>query len=161
MSLARIERLLCGDGRGLVLSGGGARGFAHIGVMRALHEAGISPDSLGGTSMGALIAASYALYDDLDVLREVTAQFGSRRRILDWTLPVSSLVSSKRVGRILRDIFGTRSFSDLKIPLFTLATDLSHSREEIFVRESSMMPSGQVSPSRYFLSLHSGLDICS
>ena len=58
--MARLARLLTGRATGVVLSGGGARGFAHIGALRALHEAGVPIDAVGGTSIGAIIAALWA-----------------------------------------------------------------------------------------------------
>ena len=59
--VARLARMITGTGCGLVLGGGGARGLAHLGVMRALEEAGVPIDVVGGTSMGAMMAAVYAL----------------------------------------------------------------------------------------------------
>jgi NTE family protein len=133
-SVERTARLLTGRGIGLVLSGGGARGFAHIGVLRALEKAGIKLDSLGGTSMGALVAAAYAIYGDIDSVEEITARFSRRRKILDWTIPVSSLTSSHKVGRVLRAILGDWRFEDLEFPLFVVASDLAHFKEVVFTR---------------------------
>jgi predicted acylesterase/phospholipase RssA len=132
----QMYRLLSGQGRGLVLSGGGARGFAHIGVLKALEEFGQEPDSLGGTSMGGLVAATYAIHRDLKIVEEITARFSSRRNILDWTLPISSLTASKKVGKMLRSILGEYQFSDLSYPLFIIACDIQGSKEIQFTEGS-------------------------
>jgi hypothetical protein len=82
----RLARQLTGRTVGLVLSSGGARGHAHIGAPRALEEAGIEVDQIGGTSMGALVGALYALGHRPDVLTQKAASFSARRKLLDMTL---------------------------------------------------------------------------
>ena len=74
---ARLARFLTGTAVGLVLSGGGARGFAHIGVIRALNERHIPIDFIGGTSMGAVIAAQYALGWDWQTMAQVIAELAA------------------------------------------------------------------------------------
>ena len=96
----RLARFLGGTAVGLVLGGGGARGFAHIGVMRALDEAGIPIDRVGGTSMGAMIAAQWARGHDWKEIRTSTARAGSSCGLTSsspcrW----SSVLSSKAARR--------------------------------------------------------------
>lgn len=120
---ARLARFLTGTAVGVVLGGGGARGFAHLGVLRALEQAGIVVDLIGGNSMGALIGAQYACGVPLDEIRERTMRFalGGERP----TIPVISIVSGRRVERDLRKMFGDRLVDGLWRPFFAAACNLS------------------------------------
>ena len=120
---ARLARFLTGKATGVVLGGGGARGFAHLGVLRALEQSGIAVDLIGGNSMGALLGAQYACGLPLDEIREQTMRFarGGERP----TVPVISLVSGKRVQRDLQRMFGERSVDALWRPFFAAACNLS------------------------------------
>lgn len=123
----RLARLLTGTAVGVVLGGGGARGFAHIGVLRALQEAGIPVDLLGGNSMGALIGSQLALGHGLDSLRERILGFvaGGERP----TLPMVSLLSGRRMERNLRQLCrldgGDPQIDGLWTPFFAAACNLS------------------------------------
>ena len=119
----RLARFLTGKATGVVLGGGGARGFAHLGVLRALEQHGIVVDLIGGNSMGALLGAQYACGWPLDEIREQTMRFarGGERP----TVPVISLVSGKRVQRDLQRMFGDRSVDALWRPFFAAACNLS------------------------------------
>lgn len=122
----RIARLLTGRAVGLVLSGGGARGFAHIGAVRALREAGVMIDLAGGTSMGALLAAGVALDWSYEEMRErFRRSFVETNPLADFTLPVISLVSGGRVLRLLQREFGSIDIEDLRLPYFCVSTDLT------------------------------------
>lgn len=130
--LARLARLLTGRGVGLVLSGGGARGFAHIGVIRALREAGVPLDLLGGTSMGAIIAAGTALeWDDGELTTQMRRGFVETNPLNDYTLPVIALVRGRKVTRLLRDHFGDARLEDLWRPYFCVSSNLTtgHAKE--------------------------------
>jgi NTE family protein/lysophospholipid hydrolase len=120
---ARLARFLTGKAVGIVLGGGGARGFAHLGVLKALHEAGIAVDLIGGNSMGALIGAQYACDVSLDDIRERTQKFaaGGERP----TLPLISLVSGNRVRRDLIKMFGDLQVDGLWRPYFSAACNLT------------------------------------
>ncbi|MBT9506397.1 patatin-like phospholipase family protein [Rhodoferax sp.] len=120
---ARLARFLTGTAVGVVLGGGGARGFAHLGVLRALEESGIPVDLVGGNSMGALIGAQYVCGVPLDEIRTRTQKFaaGGERP----TLPVISLVSGRRVERDLKRMFGDTTIDDLWRPFFAAACNLS------------------------------------
>ena len=119
----RLARFLTGTAVGVVLGGGGARGFAHLGVLRALEESGVPIDLIGGNSMGSLIGAQYACDVPLDEIRERTRVFctGGERP----TLPLISLVSGKRVERDLRKMFGETQADGLWRPFFAAACNLS------------------------------------
>jgi predicted acylesterase/phospholipase RssA/CRP-like cAMP-binding protein len=123
----RLARFLTGHAVGLVLGGGGARGFAHLGVLRALQEAGIPIDLVGGNSMGALIGAQFVLGHGLDAIRQRVQAFaadGERP-----TLPVVSLLSGRRMEQGLKRLClldGVETQLDaLWIPFFTTACNLS------------------------------------
>jgi NTE family protein/lysophospholipid hydrolase len=119
----RLARFITGAAFGLVLGGGGARGFAHIGILRALEEAGIPIDVVGGNSMGALIGAQYACGTPLDDILAQTSRFarGGERP----TIPVISLLSGRRIERDLRRIFGEALIEHLWLPYFAAACNLS------------------------------------
>jgi predicted acylesterase/phospholipase RssA len=106
-----------------VLGGGGARGYAHLGVLRALHEAGIPIDMIGGNSMGALVGAQYACDRPLDAIMRDTQAFAAGGERL--TLPLISLVSGRRVERDLQRMFGDISVDSLWRPFFAAACNLS------------------------------------
>ena len=130
--LARLIRLGIGVGTGLVLGGGGARGFAHLGAVRALRERGVPIDRIGGTSMGAIMAALAALHqDDTEMADVARRQF---RRLFDYTVPLVSLVKAKRITSRLSDVFQGREIEDLWIPFFCISTNLTEARAEVHDR---------------------------
>ena len=120
---ARLARFLTGTAVGVVLGGGGARGFAHVGVLRALAESGIPVDLVGGNSMGALIGAQFACGVSLDDIILRTREFASGGERL--TLPLISLVSGKRVERDLRKMFGDTPVDGLWLPFFAATCNLT------------------------------------
>lgn len=124
--IARLARSLTGNGLGVVLSGGGARGFAHIGVLRAFREAGITIDAIGGTSIGAIIAAGYALeWSNEELQARVRRSFVDTNPVDDYTLPLVSLVSGRKVSRLIRNEVGDVTIEDLPLPYFCVSTNLS------------------------------------
>lgn len=120
---ARLARFLTGQAVGVVLGGGGARGFAHLGILRALEQSNIPVDIIGGNSMGALIGAQYAKGLGLEEIRDQTMAFalGGERP----TLPVISLLSGRRLERDLRKMFGEQDIEQLWNPYFAAACNLS------------------------------------
>ena len=127
--VARIARFISGRAVGLVLAGGGARGFAHIGIMQALREAGVPFDQLGGTSMGAIIAAGLALEWDLKEMRQrMRAVFVDDNPLSDFTYPMVALVRGKKVSARLREHFGDVCIEELPLPFFAVSSDLTTGR---------------------------------
>jgi NTE family protein len=125
--VARVTRLLTGRGVGLVLSGGGARGFAHIGVLRALHDAGIAVDSIGATSIGGIIGAGRAAGWDYPEMRErMHRTFVRSNPLSDYTLPLISLVAGRKVSRLLRQEFGDADIEDLRVPFYCVSANLTN-----------------------------------
>ena len=132
---SRLARYLTGQAVGVVLGGGGARGFAHLGILRALEHSNIPVDIIGGNSMGALIGAQYAKGLSLEEIREQTMAFalGGERP----TLPVISLLSGRRLERDLRKMFGDQDIEQLWNPFFAAACNLS--RACTTVQESGLL----------------------
>ncbi|MEP6897197.1 MAG: patatin-like phospholipase family protein [Rhodanobacter sp.] len=124
--IPRLARLISGHARGLVLAGGGARGLAHLGALRALHEAGHAFDAVGGTSIGAIIgagvAAGWAVEDMTEAFRRA---FVEGRPLSDWTLPIVALTRGRRATRMLHRTFGALDIEDLPLPYFCISTRLS------------------------------------
>ncbi len=133
--VARLARLATGHGYGLVLSGGGARGFAHLGVLQALQEQGVPIDQIAGCSMGSAIAAAIAL--DLrgeELLSLVEQQF---HKLLDYTLPVVSIVKGHRIMSNIEATLGGWDIEDLWLPYYCVSTNLTKSRLEVHRRGST------------------------
>jgi NTE family protein len=123
---SRLARVLTGRGVGLVFSGGGARGFAHIGIVRALREARIPIDLVGGTSMGAILGAGVALRWSIDELTErFRRAFVDSRPLRDYTLPFVSLVSGRKVSARLHEAFGDLTIEDLPLEFFCVSSNLT------------------------------------
>lgn len=116
---------------GLALGGGFARGMAHIGVIKALEEANIPIRFLAGTSVGSLLAGAYASGATVEEM----AAFGKAVRWHDfgkWTFSKMGLASNRRLEAIVRRLFKTKQFEDLKIPLVIIAADLATGRPVLF-----------------------------
>lgn len=122
----RLARFLTGNALGLVLGGGAARGFAHIGVLKALKQLHIAVDLVGGNSMGAILAAEYALQWDEQQMLEKTRQLCLQRDRL--TLPIVSLFSGKIMTHSLRSIVGDLQIEDLWIPFFCVSCNISRAK---------------------------------
>jgi NTE family protein len=125
----RLVRMLTGRAVGLVLSGGGARGFAHLGVVKALREHGVPIDLVGGTSMGGILAAGVASdWDDAELAERFKRSFVDTNPLSDFTLPVVSLVSGRKVGMLLRRELGDIDIEDLPLPFFCVSSNLTTGR---------------------------------
>ena len=122
----RLSRFLTGSAIGLVLSGGGARGFAHIGILRALQECEIPVDFIGGTSMGAVIAAQHALgWDWQAMARSNRADWPRCHPQRNFTLPLVALNSGTRMDQMLRGMFGAAEIQNLRKKFFCVSTNLT------------------------------------
>lgn len=122
---ARLARVIARKAIGLVLSGGGARGYAHIGVIRALREAGLPFDMIGGTSIGGVIAACAAMgWVDNEIEVRIRKAFVETNPLGDYVLPVVGLVRGRRVEERLHEHFGDTLIEDLTVPFFAVSTNL-------------------------------------
>ena len=132
---------------GLALGGGAARGFAHIGVIQVLEEAGIRPDLVVGTSAGSLVAALYASGRNGTELGAL-AQTMDEGAITDWAFPGRGLIRGEALARYVREQTGQRPIEQMKMPLGIVATDLDSGSPILFqrgdtgaaVRASSAVP---------------------
>jgi NTE family protein len=110
---------------GIVLSGGGARGYAHLGVLQAINEVGIFPDVISGTSAGALVGVLYADgYSPYEILSMMN--WASRFDFMRPALPREGLLQINAITKILKSSLHVKTFEELKIPLFVSATDLNN-----------------------------------
>lgn len=135
--LQRVGRMLSGNANGLVLGGGAARGFAHVGTYRELCEAGIPIDWVGGTSIGAIMGVAIALYEDVDLVEEkVRDAFVKGRPFEDYTLPMVSVLSGNRMNTLSQQ-FMPGEIEDLAIPFFAISSDINTG--EINVHESGQI----------------------
>lgn len=132
----RLARRLCGRSVGLVLGGGGARGIAHVGIIRALEEAGIPIDIIGGTSIGSFIGALYAW--DADVVpmygraKKFAGRMGSMWRFaLDLTYPSASYTTGHEFNRGIFKTFGDSQIEDFWLEFYCNTTNITKSRSEI------------------------------
>ncbi|UVF20998.1 cyclic nucleotide-binding domain-containing protein [Microvirga terrae] len=124
--LQRLIRTSSGRAVGLVLAGGGARGFAHLGAIQALQECGFPIDLAGGTSIGAVMAAVCALQINLDEAREIMMEAFVRSPPLnDYTLPLIALIRGLKVDARLSQHFGQRNIEDLWLPFFCVSSNLT------------------------------------
>lgn len=132
---ARMARLITGTAVGLVLSGGGARAYAHIGAVRALTEAGVPLDFLGGASMGAVIAAGPALgwtQDELEA--HIRKAFVQSDPLSDITFPLIAMTRAGKVARLLQEAYGDIDIADMPRPFFAVSTNLTTGGIEIHRR---------------------------
>jgi NTE family protein len=124
--VAHLARMLTGHALGVVLGGGGARGFAHLGLLRALTEQGHSIDLIGGTSIGALIAALFAQGRSLDDMRAALGDLFVRHNYLnDYSLSRVSLIGGRKFRAQLERLFGEQRIEMLPVPYFCISTNLT------------------------------------
>jgi predicted acylesterase/phospholipase RssA/CRP-like cAMP-binding protein len=131
---ARVARCLTGAGVGLVLGGGGARGFAHLGVLRALAELGVPIDWVCGTSSGAYVGAMAAQGLGPEAAHARCKEHFSSLR--DPTLPLVALLAGRRIRARLEQAFGGVQIEDLALPFFCISTNLSRATQAVHERGS-------------------------
>ncbi|KAI1381737.1 lysophospholipase NTE1 [Hypoxylon crocopeplum] len=132
----RLARRLCGKSIGLVLGGGGARGLAQIGIIRAMEEAGIPVDIVGGTSIGSFIGALYARHADVVPMFGLAKKFAGRmasmwRFALDLTYPSASYTTGHEFNRGIFKTFGKHQIEDFWLEYYCNTTNISKSRQEV------------------------------
>jgi NTE family protein len=130
--IKRLARLMSGRAVGLVLGGGGARGFAHIGVVKALREAAVPLDLIGGASMGAVVAAGVAMgWDHGELTRRMRRAFVETNPLSDFTLPLLAVFRGNKVTNLLRNNFGDTLIEDMHPTYFCVSSNLTSGRSEI------------------------------
>ena len=116
---------------GLALGSGGARGFAHLGVIKVLVENNIPIDYLAGSSMGSLVGCFYAAGIDMERLYKISTAF-KRKYYLDFTVPKMGFIAGKRVKELIRFFTKGKNLEELNIPVAVVATDLKSGEKVIF-----------------------------
>ncbi|XP_017360949.1 patatin-like phospholipase domain-containing protein 7 isoform X2 [Cebus imitator] len=155
---SRLARVLTGNAIALVLGGGGARGCAQVGVLKALAECGIPVDMVGGTSIGAFMGALYSEERNYSQMRIRAKQWAEgmtsmMKAALDLTYPVTSMFSGASFNSSICSVFQDRQIEDLWIPYFAVTTDITASAMRVhtdgslwrYVR-ASMSLSGYMPP---------------
>ncbi len=128
----RVARMLSGRAIGIVLSGGGARALAHIGVLRALHEAGVELDLFGGVSMGSIVAAGAALeWDDKVLLERMHDAFFVVNPVGDYTLPMIALTRGRMATKLFRKHLGENLIEDCAYPYYAISVNLTKSQVQV------------------------------
>ncbi|XP_065333820.1 neuropathy target esterase sws isoform X4 [Cloeon dipterum] len=155
---SRLARWLTGTSVGLVLGGGGARGAAHVGMIKAILEAGIPIDMVGGVSIGAFMGGLWCLERDIVTMTQKAREWSKKmtswfKQLLDLTYPATSMFTGSVFNQTIRDTFGETLIEDLWIPYFTVTTDISASAPRIHTHGSlwryiraSMSLSGYMPP---------------
>jgi len=128
-----LQKTLSDRKVGLALSGGAARGLAHIGVLEIMEKEKISINMIAGTSMGAIIGAMYAQSKNADEIKKVALDLGwtEMAKMVALTSPKTGLLSGRKIKARLREIIGEVDFADLKIPFACVATDIVTGEEVV------------------------------
>lgn len=119
---------------GLILSAGGAKGLAHIGVLKVLEKNGIKISSISGSSIGSIIGAYSALgYSALEI-ESIALSYDKKKikKIFDLDIPLKSLLKGKKTRQYLLEMYKEKTFSDLKIPFYPIATNLATGKPYVF-----------------------------
>ncbi|GBP78513.1 Neuropathy target esterase sws [Eumeta japonica] len=129
---SRLARWLTGTSVGLVLGGGGARGAAHVGMIKAIQEAGIPIDMVGGVSIGAFMGALWCMERNITTTTQKAREWSQKmtqwgKQLLDLTYPATSMFSGRQFNTTIRGTFGDVHIEDLWLPYFTVTTDISAS----------------------------------
>jgi NTE family protein len=116
---------------GLALGSGGARGFAHLGVVKALREAGIPIDMVAGSSMGALVGAMVCIGQSDENLYKMANLF-KRKYYMDYTVPKMGFITGKKIKELIKLLTKQKHIEQTEIPLAIVATDLLHGEKIVF-----------------------------
>ncbi len=131
VSTAEEEMVLPRPKVGLALGSGGARGLAHIGVLKVIQREGIPVDVIAGSSMGSLVGCLYAAELDWEMVEGLAVHL-PRKRWLDLTVPRRGFVRGERVREMIRLLTRGRSLEELPIPMGVVATDLNRGEQVVF-----------------------------
>jgi len=131
----RMARVVTGSAVGVVMSGGGARAYSHIGALRALHEAGVPIDFVGGSSMGAVIAAGPAMgWSQEELEARIHKAFVLSDPLSDLTFPILAMTRARKVDCLLEEAYGDIDLADLTRPFFAVSTNLTSGKIEVHRR---------------------------
>ncbi len=132
-----VAREIAGIRLGIALGAGAARGWAHIGILKVLEDAGIHIDMISGASMGALVGGIYAATASVEKLKKYTidlfpTKFQAKKKIFDYTFPRQGLLKGKKAAGLVRNAVNNADFLDLKIPAYIVGVDILNGEEVIF-----------------------------
>lgn len=131
----RLARFLTGRAVGIALGGGFARGLAHLGVIRAMHDLGMPIDAIGGSSMGSLVAALWVQGWDYDrIVAETRA--GCEESFNDLTFPFTAFKKGKKFSNLIQSFHGERQIEDLFLPYFCVSANLNRAEAAVHRRGS-------------------------
>ncbi|MFX0559711.1 patatin-like phospholipase family protein [Tepidibacillus infernus] len=116
---------------GIALGSGGARGLAHIGVLRVLQEHQIPIDFIAGSSMGSLIGALFANHNDINMIEKLAIHL-KRKYWLDFSVPKLGLITGDKIKELIRILTHGKNIEDLPIPLAIVATDIENGQKKVF-----------------------------
>jgi len=133
--VARVARFIAGAAVGVVLGGGGARGLAHLGLLKSMEQNGVPIDFIGGTSQGAFIGGCYALAMSAaqagESAKVMATQIGSPLLVLRMTLPIMSYFSGALFNDILQSVFGDTQIEDLWVKYFCVSTNITRDTMDV------------------------------
>jgi len=130
----RMIRRIAGCATGLVLGGGGARGFAHVGAYRALSEGNVNIDYIAGSSMGALMGSLFATdHDDKDI-KAIVKEQNFPRGLMDYTFPSTALLKSQAITKWLQNTHKNIHIEDLWLPFFCISSNLSQAKQVVHTK---------------------------
>ncbi|XP_063974182.1 neuropathy target esterase sws isoform X3 [Diachasmimorpha longicaudata] len=145
---SRLARWLTGTSVGLVLGGGGARGAAHVGMLKAILEAGIPIDMIGGVSIGSFMGALWCMEKNITTTTQKAREWSKKmtqwwRQIMDLTYPMTSMFSGKDFNKTIHATFGDTYIEDLWLPFFIITTDITascmrtHTHADVMLRHGA------------------------
>lgn len=131
--ILRVARKILNKTFGVVLGGGGARGFAHIGVMRALEKENLLPDAYCASSMGSIVASFYAQGMNTQELLEIVLSRAKKKgNKFDFRFPYHSLIKGKKLQDMAKEVYGDLKIDQLPYPLYLICADLISGDEVIY-----------------------------
>lgn len=137
---------------GLALGGGGAKGVAHIGILKVFEKYGIEISSIAGTSVGSIIGSAAAMGLKADEIFEINKKFNSKKfvKFTNFQFFSDSLIKTKDINKAVQDLVGEATFKDTKIPFLAVAVDLE-SGEEVVLREGKLWEAARASSAIPFI----------
>ncbi len=123
----------------LVLSGGGALGIAHLGVIEDLQKNSLTPSEIIGTSMGGIIGACVAIGLSSKDILEILQEFSNVTKWIKFSLSGNAIVDNSKIEKIFIEIFEDKSFEDVQIPLKIIATNIANGQKSVFSKDDNIL----------------------